>query len=511
MVDTRKRRGLIFTVFLLMLILTIALCSVDEKRRCLDVEILSTEEPAPFGEYVYRDFSKYLLYNGQRAAVDAQNATIYISQKILPETTVEDLTGSLKLSSSTYWMAFAPDAAFENLAEAVADNHPFLLYVTNGSGKYMQYHVVFTPLPVLRIDGEFYGYDEREREVKQGDMCIWEPVDLDTNRYGCKQSNVLWHVRGGWSSNMEKTPWRLALKKKTGTNKNVSMAGLGADDDWILNPMNLDDTLLKEKLFCGLWNQRAEQVEWNEKMSAGEYVEVVMNQTYMGLFQLQRRIDGKLLNLDTGDVLLKGNANWDAPTAQVAYEIVHSSLPEEDTYSLIENYFAGDDTDLLNLDNFLDVNVFLQSAAALDNTGYKNMYYLLKSGEKDYTMHLLPWDTDMSWGTIWWESGFAYNFEESRQAMALRMEYDWMLELYPDLDQQMARRWFELREDLLTMENVTSILEREQQVLDISGAQKRDLDRWGLFYEGEDSLENLYRSIEARLDFVDAYYSQYLQ
>ena len=44
-----------------------------------------------------------------------------------------------------------------------------------------------------------------------------------------------------------------------------------------------------------------------------------------------------------------------------------------------------------------------------------------------------------------------------------------------------------------------------------SGALQRDRERWGLFYRGEDSPENLRRIMEARLDWMDAYYGQYLQ
>lgn len=511
MLDSRTWRRIAFLIFLLILAGTLMLCGQDGKPRCLGVEILSEDEMAFFREDMQRDLSGSFLYNGQKAAVDAENRTIYIPQKIRPETKPEDLAGNLKLSSSAYWIAFAPDEAFGDLAAAVAENHRFRLYAAGWFGGYTEYHVVFTTLPVLRIDGEFFEYDEREREVNRGSMCLWDPEDPETGLYTTEESNAHWHVRGGWSSNMEKTPFKLNLKKKTGTNKNLSMVGLGADDDWILNPMNLDDTDLKEKLFISLWNQRADQVSWNEKMSEGKYAEVVINGSYAGLYQLQRRIDGKLLSLGAGEVLFKGNADWDAPDARTAYEIVHSSLTEEETYGLIEDFFAGNDTDILDLDNFLDVNLFLQCAAAVDNTSYKNMYYLLKTGEDGYRMHLIPWDTDMSWGTVWRGEGFVYDFEESRQREALRWEYNRMEKIYPDLDRKMAERWLQLRESLLTLENMAAILEQSQQLLDASGAQKRDVDRWGLFYEGQDSPENLCKSLEARLEWVDEYYSKYLQ
>ena len=215
---------------------------------------------------------------------------------------------------------------------------------------------------------------------------------------------------------------------------------------------------------------------------------------------------------ETEDILLKSGVKLNAGTVELAYEIVHTGLPEVETYGFIEDFFRGRDGDLLDMDNFLDVNLFFQGASAMDNI-QKNIFYLLRKTEDGYRLQLLPWDTDMSWGTVWRDEagGFVYDFEASRENVVLRVEYDWMQDYHPDLNHQMAKRWQELRKDLLTMENVTAILEREQQILDASGAQKRDTQQWGLYYNGKDSLENLYRSVEARFAWVDDYYDQYLQ
>lgn len=513
MMDTRKRRIAVFLFFLLAWGGALLFSGLTEKKTCMDVPLLSQQEQAALGEYVHQDLSWDLQYNGQRAAVDYQTSRVYIAQNIRQGTKPEDLLGTLRTSSPSLGLSFAPDAAFEDLAAAVAAGHTFKLNVAYGSGKYMQYDLVFTTLPVLRIDGEAIGKNEKGKDICEGSMCLWTPEDPESGRYSVKSGSALWHVRGGWSATLLKTPFKLDLKKASGDRKNLSLAGLGADDDWILNPMNLDDTKLKEKLFSALWNQRAEQTSWNEKMSAGEYVEVVINQEYWGLFQLQRRVDEKFLNLKSGEILLKGSGPKTAATVQEAYEIVASGLPEAETYGLMQDFYHGRDVDILDPDNFLDVNLFMQWASAMDNADYKNMFYLLKEDADGYRMYLLPWDTDMSWGTVWNEEygGFSYDFEASRQNVTLRREYDLLKAQYPDLDRQMARRWFELRETLLTPENMQAVLEREQQMLDACGVLQRDQEKWGLFYKGKDSRENLCKSVEARLAWVDAYYSQYLQ
>lgn len=507
----RKRRTAVFLFFLLALGLTLLFCKQTERNACLDVPILSEAEQAQLGRYVEKDLSWELQYNGQRAAVDLPTSTVYIAQNIQPGTKPEELLGSLRTASPSIRLSFGPDEAFEDLAAAVEAGHRFKLNAQYGTDKYTQYDVVFTTLPVLRIDGEAIAKNEKGKDICDGDMCLWNPGDPETGRYSVQKSRLQWHVRGGWSATLLKTPFKLDLKDKNGENKNLSLAGLGADDDWILNPMNLDDTKLKEKLFMGLWNRRAEAVSWNEKMSDGEYVEVVINQEYWGLFQLQRRVDEKLLQLNAEDILLKSGPDLRAETPQDAYEIVYSPLPEEETYDLVTDFFYGRDEDLLNPDNFLDVNLFFQWASAKDNI-QKNIFYCLKKEDARYQMYLLPWDTDMAWGTVWDDEngGFVYDFAASQQLVTLRQEYAWMKQFHPDLDQQMARRWTQLRENLLTMESMTAIVEQEQSLLDASGAQRRDQERWGLCFQGEDSLENLYKSMEARLNWVDAYYGSYL-
>lgn len=503
----RKRRTAIFLFFLLMFGAVLLFFKRTEARTCMDVPILTEKDMAGLGRYVEKNLSWDLQYNGQRAAVDAHSNTVYIAQDIREGTKAEDLLGSLRTVSPSIRLSFAPDEAFEDLAAAVEAGHAFKLIAEYGSDKYTQYDLIFTTLPVLRLDGEAFAKNEKGKDICEGSMCLWTPQDPETGRYSVKHSDAQWHVRGGWSATLPKTPFKLDLKDKSGANGSLSMLGLGADDDWILNPMNLDDTKLKEKLFMEIWNQRAAEVPWNDRMSAGEYVEVVINQEYWGLFQLQRRIDEKLLDLEAEDILIKSISNPNPTTAQSIYEIIFSGLSEEATFSIAERFHYGWDGNMANMDNFLDVNAFLQWSSARDNM-LKNMFYILKMEEGTYRMYLLPWDTDMAWGVA---INFVYDFEASRQYVVLREEYPWMKQYHPDIDQQMAQRWFQLRENLLTMENISAVLEQEQQLLDASGALDRDEDCWGLYHEGKDTRENLHRSLEARLAWVDAYYSQYLQ
>ena len=507
MLDSRNLRRFVFFLSLVLLVTAMILFRLDKKQRCLEVEILSGQEDAWFQEYVYKDYSNYLLYNGQKAPIDTQTSTIYIAQDIEPGTKASDLLGSLKIVSSRHRLIFAPDKAFRNLAEAVTGNHEFRLYVIDHSGEYMEYNVVFTTLPVLRIGGEFFDYDQKGREINRGDLCLWTPDDPDSGRYSVKESDVHWHIRGGSTSYQAKIPWKLSLKKKTDANKNMSLVGLGSDDDWILNPMVLDDTKLKEHLFMQLWNQLAAETDWNLRMSSGHYVEVVMNQSYQGVYLLQRRIDEKYLNLGSEDILLKGQSVWEAATAADAYEIISSPLNEQDTYHLIQGFFDGSDPSILQQENYLDVNLFLQYASAYDNLGYKNMFFALQKKDDGYHLSMIPWDTDLSWGVVWSE-GFVYDYQDSFYNAPLRVEFETMQKHFPNLVPQLAQRWKELREGVLSEDTILTTFQTSVSQLTRCGVLERDLQRWGQFYHGEDTTANLAQFLEEKLLLLDDYYSQ---
>ena len=50
-------------------------------------------------QYVYRDYSDVLWFYDQKAAVDVESSTVYISQDIGPETTYAALEGKLTLNN----------------------------------------------------------------------------------------------------------------------------------------------------------------------------------------------------------------------------------------------------------------------------------------------------------------------------------------------------------------------------------------------------------------------------
>lgn len=507
MFTNRFLRWAAFSLVALLLSLDSSLLLQAEAASCMGVQILTEEEMGYYTQYRKTDYSGLLEYNGTPAAVDTKTATLYLAQTITQASQPKDLPGKLTVRSDEHLLYFAPDDHFSNLAAATQGGHPFTLLVVSGDSTYMKYNVVFTTLPVLRLDGTVTGQNAEQEELLEGNLCLWTPSDPETGRYSVQSSALQWHLRGYSSANRAKKAWKLSLRDENGLNNDLNFLGMGKDDDWILNALATDDTNLKEKMFMDLWNDWVDRNPWNYKMSTGEYVEVVRNGSYSGVYLLQRRIDRKYYRLTEHDILLKGQ-NTEVPTTlQNSYQIIYSPMEEEETLQLMEGIRTGSDVSMIQLDNFLDINLFLQYSAAIDNTGYKNTYYLLKWQEDSYKLYMIPWDTDMSWG-VTYITDYAYNYQRSMNAQVLRREYPSMQRNFPDLKMMMSLRWEELRNSTLSEDHVLKLLEEHQTLLQESGAMNRDLACWGWFYKGKDTAENLCQFLQERLLRLDEYYTQ---
>ncbi len=479
-----------------------------ERTTCMGVPILTEKQRSQFTQYEYTDYSFNLFFHGEKAAVDVQSSTIYIPQSLEASTRAWELQGQLRTDRRNRKLYFVESPSFENLNEMMRQGHSLKLLISDGSEKYMEYDVVLTSLPVIRMEGQVTSATEEGRDLWSGSFCAWTPEDPEVNTYTVKTSDVQWHVRGQSSSWVDKAPWKLSTKDRTGRNKNMSLLGLGADDDWILNSMPFDDTKMREKFMIDWWNEAAEAVGSKMKMAAGQYAEVVVNGEYMGVFLLQRRIDRKYLDLNPNAVLMKGNPTWVADLPNEAYKIVYSSLTPDTTFArFVDNFFYGNSWGMVDVDNFAYVNLALLFGSATDNTGYKNMFYVFVPTDDHYTISYIPWDTDMSFGVIY-NAGFIYDYEISMNRLTCRQEYEDVLAVHPQLNQRMCDIWSSLRKDILSDTSIHASLNNLAEQLSAGGAYARDIAKWGTHYGQEDTQEKLRSYILERASKLDQYFAE---
>ena len=490
----------LLAVFACGLIISLVPSGMYEGLTCMGIPVMSETELERLGKYQYRDYSENLKFRNEYVAVDQERSVIYIPQSIAQDTVAADLGGTLTIDIPGKKLYFAPDGYWDDLSGAVRKGHPFKLLVTGSMENYMVYDVIFTTLPVISMHGQLLYKDSEYREVLSGRIVLWDPETSETMAGG-----VHWHIRGKSASGQDKKPWKLSLKNREGKNRNESFLGLGSDDDWILNAMNMEDSNVREKLFMDLWNEVAEESGHNYAMSRGEYAEVLVNGEYSGLYLLQRRVDEKYLHLSTADVLLK--AYYENGDISCEYSTAYKG--DETQKNLIDGYFWEEDMSCLSTDNFVDVTLFLQLFCAKDNLSYKNMYYLFSGPENGYEVCLIPWDTDAALGVGWnpETEQFIYDYENGLNAAINRWEWQSMEQMHPDLNDRLRSRWQELRQSIFTKEHLWEKLDEYYAKLDQSGAPARDQERWGLFFEGNDTAEKAYCFLEERLAILDDYYS----
>ena len=467
------------------------------------------EDAAPADESMRADWPlpEILAYQGMPVAADREQKTIYLSCPAGRGASFYDAAKDLAACDERFSLSFLRDPAMQDFSAAMRSNHPFRLIVsgTQGefAGQFMECSVIFTSLPVLQLRGR--------EDFTLSTYFLWSPGTSEGLTASAESGFLQYRSRGGYSMAYEKHPLRLSLCDESEKHVDRNLLGLGADDDWILNPLVMDDLNFRDPFMTELWNQQARQTDYNLPGSQGHYVELVTNGDYRGVYFLQRRIDKKYLQLNDSAILLKGCPPWTPVSIPDAYEIVSSPYSEEETYQrlgpcLTEDYHFPS----TNLHNFIDMSLLIQFGAAFDNFTFKNMFYAVYEQGDDTQVLMVPWDMDMSLG-IGFADQFVLNPDEYQDSLLNRKEYDVMKAQYPDLDQQLARRWFTLRHSIYSESNLKHTIEQLCSILYSSGGMTRDLNRNGLIYGGRDTPEAMWNFILARLDFLDEYYQAFLQ
>lgn len=483
------------------LFIGLVLCFIKiSKQKCFDLPVISEESLLGLEEVATMDLSQ-IAFEGERAAVDYLSNSIFISQSESCTNAFDMLQGKFTSFNSGYKLAILDTPELHDIPGSISGGMPLTLVVLEDHC-YQKVNVKLSTLPIMNLKFEYETIDDRQRNINVGKMTLWNNY-FHSASYQTVTSAAEWRVRGNSTRSYPKQPWKLNLREVNGENSHLDLLGLGSDDDWILNPLSMDDTKMKEKLAQELWKQNLSETDYNYPMSSGEYVEVLINGAYQGLYLLQRRIDAKFLSLDLkSDILLKGNNIWETEDMQEAYEIVHSPLSTQETYQKFNLALKNREKHYINGKNFVDINLFLQFLSANDNYGYKNMFYLLKKSGDGYELSWIPWDTDLSLGVVW-----GYDYDTSVRQMIERRELSQIRESSPQIDILMSRRWEEARKTVYSEKMIFSICDQIAEHLSKSGALKREEERWGKLHEDNDSYENLKKFIMERLEFLDSYYA----
>ena len=252
-----------------------------------------------------------------------------------------------------------------------------------------------------------------------------------------------------------------------------------------------DDGLIHNKVSFEVWRQiAANNSVSNDEGIAMEYVEVFMDNRYLGVYGLSERVDKKAASLSSGDILYKCRDQI-YPGEDDFYEVLTEEMSpvfllkypnefeSEDWEPLKEwtglycteeivDYKKG--VAILNMENAIDYNLFCMLICGMDNE-MKNIYFVAKyQSDGNYKFVKIPWDLDMTWGDSWVDDpNCLFNRYQDKN---ITNESGWSSDIYKlyeanpeEIGVMLGDRWKELRQNIITKENICEIIDEEYNYL----------------------------------------------
>ncbi len=402
-----------------------------------------------------------------------------------------------------------------------------------GSPVQQLWNVVFTSLPLVCISVAD-GYTINQREDVPAQIRVIDPARRTDDRI-CVDNTCQVHYRGATSFCYPKKSMLVSLKKENGEDKNMSLWGIRKDDKWILDAMAVDLSRMRNRLCFDLWNE-IEEHPYDELVcngTRGVFVEVLFNGRYHGLYCMSDKVNRKLLGLKKsipGDVedgirgviykgITWGNSVYlkpdeDKPVDGLVWNDWELAYPDNNPSSLSwepllrlireldeieESGLAGFCQQRFYDNNIVTVPVFLLAINARDNF-LKNSYLSIHDIKEDYRFWITPWDLDATFGREW---NSVLCDKEATFGEVIHGVHPFTLMYQKNLGgyrTKMAQCWHELRQGVLSEENVLSKIRAYATLFKYSGAWEREYERWN------GNSFDLLKDIENEASYMEQWY-----
>jgi hypothetical protein len=345
--------------------------------------------------------------------------------------------------------------------------------------------------------------------------------------------------RGSTSQNLPKKPYGLTTYQADGvTNNNVSILGMPKENDWVLNALAYDNSLIRDYLSYELYR------EMGNYSPRQQFCEVIINGDYKGLyiFMEKLKIDNnrinitKMTNTDNNFPELSGGyvTKSDKTTGgdPVAWRmksnrgvnadfIHHSPKPTEITVSQ-HNYIKGQfETlqlvannasiidgypDIIDVPSFIDFMLMSEFASNVDSYHFSTFYHKDRNGK-------------LRAGPIW-----DYNLTYGLDVFGTRSRYDVLQ--FDNNDNEGPKYWYDLYHNstfkcYLTKRwkemsvagkpfNYDYVTQKIDQLISlISEAAVREKDRWGTVKNLSNEITSLKTWIRNRINWMNSKLTTY--
>lgn len=370
--------------------------------------------------------------------------------------------------------------------------------------------VEFTFLPIVQLHGSF------SNDYTIGSVDVFMP---DNDNKTSLPAKIKW--RGGTSNSptTHKRNYHIKFVDENGDKQDRKFYGLRKDDSWLLNAANNDLSRIRNRAAMDIWNEFAVKpyyAEYEPKVQTGThgfFVELFLNDEYMGIYDMSENIDRQLLKLKKYDndqtihgQLWKGKSfenacMWnlhDYDNTSAMWGGFETKYPDLDDvsptdYSTLYNmiYFVREASveqfnneigEYIDMSAMVDYFVFMNIIAAVDNYSGKNMFWACYDKQADKKLTPIVWDLDCTIGRY-------FNPDEMDPYYLAPDTYDdiyWGNKLFYRLDscatgsfhQLCVERYKQLRTTYFATDNITSHYTKYMDQLTKSGAYQRETAKW---------------------------------
>ncbi len=410
---------------------------------------------------------------------------------------------------------------------------------------------IVTTLPVINISISVdtaleLGLDETFDilDYAPGYMTLYDnQADFNSGKR-TTNSPIKIHRRGGTTVDFPQKSYRFTLLESAnnfGNSKNLDLLGIRNDDDWILYSAYSDYEKVRTAFSMNLWNMMsAENNEWNAPASNQyKYVELFFNGRYHGLYALTHPIDKKAFKITAGEALFK-KSDWSETEFALDLEPMYEDNPDllwlpgytvkegsELSYSMLHSLYYNmaysNSPDIIresvDIDNSIDLWIFYKLTQAVDNvygTGVKNLFAATKSSDTGYEGYKLlfsPWDMDQTWGNRYVDGEGHHGISSYYTPTDYDLTIDWGAVPFlinsgdPEIINQVKARYIQLRETVLSDENLDILINQYEADIYDSGAFNRTMARWpdGNYYDSNTKLYDFKIYVLKRMQYMDYY------
>ena len=347
-------------------------------------------------------------------------------------------------------------------------------------------------------------YIETNKEISNQKTDIKIHTKLNQQKFS---GNI--KTRGGSSINFPKKSYEINL------NNDTKLAGLPADDDWILNANFIDKTFLRHVISYELF----QDMSIHNITSKTKYVELFINNSYEGLYVLMEKLDKSTFQIDTQDSLsfifkephiFRKNYSHIIPQKKNNFhQQTFPKISNSNKYHVIENIrnfiinsndsvFTKNIEKVFNLNNIIDWHLLLLITNNSD--GVLKNFYLYKISQND-PVRIAPWDYDHSFGRDG-DNELNLNTRKvdvNRSILFKRLlEYDWY-------KSKLKKRWIYLNNKHIV--SATGIKNRiSKKNKELQDAIIKNHDKWPIYHPAYYDNNNSHDEIKIMYNFIEKKY-----